>query len=192
MSKKQSVSNKDIAEEVKKIISNVQAMEPELNRGLVNLKKTYSRGQCSGIREWQGQGLDTPQYLRTYCEKGSAYLKNSIIQPLLIHLLDYRDLLLGNKAYTAEGYKTLMKALLSAIHRYVVIADHFARFPTNLVPELDPTSAKYRAEIKKAIIENNRLLMGCDDGAKFPIQDIARNMGMTGDHAKILSYLSAS
>lgn len=188
MSKKQQVDNKVIAEEVKNLIEHIQEMEKELISALPSFRQAYEG--CQGIREWQGQGLSNPQFLQLFCEKGSSYLTNSVIKPLLIRLLDYRDLLLGTKAYTTKGYATLMKGLVSTIHRYTVISSYFARFPFHLVPGSDPKAKEFRDQFKKTIIQHNRRLMGCDDGGDFPIQDIAKKVGMTGDHNKIMDYLT--
>ena len=187
MSKKSTVNNKEIAKEIKDLISHIEEVNKELKQGVPNFRKFYKN--CDFAREWQGQGLTTPQYLKLVCERGTSYLQNYIINPLLISLLNYRDLLLGIKAYTGGGKVTLMKGLLSSIHRYVIVSSFFGKNPSYLIPGMGTEQRKFQKEFKKVILGNNRRLMGCDEGHKFPIQRIAAEMGMSGDHKKILNYM---
>ncbi len=188
MSKKTTVNNKEIAKEIKGLIGHIEGVTNELKQAVPRFRQAYKN--CDFAREWQGQGLATPQYLKLVCERGTSYLQNYIVNPLMISLLNYRDLLIGEKAYTGTGKVTLMKGLISAIHRYVVISSFFGKNPSYLVPGMGTEQRKFQKEFKKVILENNRRLMGCDEGHKFPIQKIVAEMGMSGDHKKILNYMN--
>jgi len=187
MSKRPTVNNAEIANEIKTLIAHIQSVTKELKRGVFNFKEAYKN--CDYAREWQGQGLRTPQYLKLLCERETTYLENNISNPLLISLLNYRDLLLGTKAYTGKGKSSLIKGLISSIHRYVIISSFFGNNPSYLIPGMGSDERKFQGKFKKIILENNRRLMGCDKDSKFPIQQIAANVGMSGDHKKILDYM---
>ena len=176
----------ETAEEIKSLIHQIESIDAEIKRGIPNFKQAYKN--CDMVNEWQGQGLQYPQYLKLVCEKGYGYFKNYIVSPLLIALLDYRDHLTGVKAYTGS-YKSKMQGLLSSIHRYVVISSFFGKNIDYIVPGYDKTTREFQQKFKQIILGTNRRLMGCDDNHKFPVQKIAKNVGMEGDHAKILEYM---
>ena len=179
-------TNIQIADEIKSLVLQIGKIDEEIKRGIINFKQTYKN--CDFVSEWQGQGLNYPQYLKLVCEKGYPYFKSYILNPLLVSLLDYMDHLLGTKAYTAS-YKTKMQGMLSSIHRYVVVTSFFGKDPSYMVPGNTQNEIKYRNEFKNIILTTNRRLMGCDSSHKFPIQSIAKSFEMTDDHKRILQYM---
>jgi hypothetical protein len=189
MTSKMGLTNEQIAEEIKSLLGNVQAMEKELPYAIVRWKRDNKN--CNVIKKWQGQGTGGPNFMKVLCEKGVPYLTNYIINPLYKSMLDYRDLLLVDKAYTAGGKLTLLKGLLSSIYRYVIVTSYFGKNPSYLVPGSlsDKRIRDFQQEFKKTILQNNRRLMGCDPNSKFPIQTIAKQVKMLGEHQKILDYM---
>jgi len=181
----QTPPNAKIAEEIKSLILNIQATEKELYPAVRRWKSQVN--SCEWINEWEGKGLGGT--MKSLCENPEPYLKRNVFPGLYTNLLDYRDLLLGSKAYTSQQYQTLMKGLVSGIHRYVVISTFFARNPYYLIPGTGAKQREFQQQFKKAILENNKKLMWCDSNSKFPIQERARAVGMVDYHQKILTYL---
>jgi len=181
------LNNNDTAEEIKSLTLQINSIGDEIKRGIPNFKQTYKN--CDFVSEFQGQGLMTPQYLRLVCEKGYDYFKNYILNPLLNNLLNYRDYLIGTKAYTGS-FKPQVQGLISSIHRYVIVSTFFGKNPSYMVPGSGAKELDAQKQFKDIILNTNRRLMGCDTGSKFPIQGIAKKMGMEGDHQKILDYMN--
>jgi hypothetical protein len=180
-------NNQEVAEELKYLVLKIQTIGEEIKTGIRNMQN--SKIDCELVNEWQGEGnLMIPQYVRNVCKDGYPYFKNMIQDPLLKSLLDYRDHLLGTKAYTGD-FKTKIKGLLSSIHRYVIVSSFFGRNTHYLAPRNDIESINFREESKKIILETNMRLMGCDDEHKFPIRNMATRVGMDTEHAKILEYM---
>jgi len=186
MSSQPSSTNTEIAEEIKNLILKISETGEKIKLQISGFRQSYK--DCNWVSEWQGQDLMTPQYMRLVCENGYDYFKRYIIEPLLITLLDYRDHLLGTKAYTAS-FQIKMKGLISSIHRYVVVSSFFGNRPEYLYPGFSEKDIENRSQYKKETLELNRRLMGCDDKDKFPIRKIALRAGMDGDHKKILEYM---
>ncbi len=187
MSSQPSSTNTEIAEEIKNLALKIADTSEKIKLQIPGFRQAYK--DCSWVSEWQGKDLMSPQYTRLVCEKGYDYFKRYIVDPLLIALLDYRDHLLGTKAYTAT-FQTKMKGLISSIHRYVVVSSFFADRPNYLYTGYRSEDIENRNNYKKDTLELNRRLMGCDDKDKFPIQKIAFRTGMDEDHKKILEYMN--
>jgi len=162
----------NISSELEYLIRQVFESEKAIENTLTSFKKYYKN--CDWARTWQGQGLSIPNYPKELCKRGTSYLTNYVINPLLLSLSNYKDLIEKKQAYTQGGTIILLKGLLSNIHRYSVIVYFLVK-------------NKYLEKEKSKMIEDIRRLMGCRNSVlRFQKLDNV----MKGDHEKILKYIN--
>lgn len=179
----------ELADNLKKHINYVEEIGNILSNGVASFQQNY-KGQCSSARENQGNNLNVPQYLSLLCEQGKPYLKNNVINPLLTSLLNYRDAVLGTKAITRAGLPTMVKGMLSSLHRFIVISMFFGVNTHYVRGGNSPEDRKIRKDLKKVIMENNRELIGCGNPGKgkFNPQKLAAIVSSDDRYRNIKEY----
>jgi len=182
-----SKSNQGVADDIKSLILSIEVVAEEVEKGVIEFRKEY-KGKCNQARDWQGKGLSVPNYLKILCDQGLTYWKNKVLNPLLIYLLNYRDLLLEEGALTGD-YQTFIKGLITNIHRYAVIVSFFGKNPFYIIPGMTIENVRYQKQFREIILKHVRKLMGCNSEDKFKIKEIASKVKVGEEHMNMLKYI---
>nr|QBK91416.1 MAG: hypothetical protein LCPAC302_00360 [Pithovirus LCPAC302] len=154
-------------EEVKLLIDNLQFIEKQLPRAIGNWKNKIK--SC----DWAVIGDNIDGILKSICQNPVTIGK--IFAPLYSFLNNYIANREGRIAFTGRELNAFLKRGLTAIYRYTVMSDFFAKNPHFFVPSVSPItqfSAYKKAQTqqntyKDFMLTLNERLIGCKQKLNF-------------------------